>query len=274
MFLLISWRIVNGWTRAQALRNLRNPRYADYARRFGFLNGDFPTEGGVRHFLTTLGHNSDAHGETISVAVDEERAVDIAVQYLNYLLAGAAHLLRDAQLITPHAWQAALLCPDGQIHDAASRMRCAFVRDGCYKHTSAEEPRPCPAKERDKRGCDCDTLACARVCRHTPIRDPEARSVYYAGTNQARSTSPNASTNPTDKRSERGALRYGYRSLPLQFAEPNRRFSLVLLDDSARMGVPASAREENPAAALLLQLARFYPDLVVDVVAADAGLGY
>jgi hypothetical protein len=98
--------------------------------------------------------------------------------------------------------------------------------------------------------------------------------VYYAGTNQARSTSPNASTNPTDKRSERGALRYGYRSLPLQFAEPNRRFSLVLLDDSARMGVPASAREENPAAALLLQLARFYPDLVVDVVAADAGLGY
>jgi len=270
MFLLISWRIVNGWTRAQALRNLQQPRYADYARHFGFLNGDFPTEGGMRYFLTTLGHNSDAHGETISVAVDEERAVDIAVQYLNYLLAAAVYLLLDAHLITPQAWQAALLCPDGQIHDAASRMHCAFVQDGCYKHSSAEEPRPCPAKERDKRGCDCDTLACARVCRHAPIRDPEARSVYYAGTNQARSTSPNASTNPTDKKSQRGALRYGYRSLPFQFAEPNRRFSLVLLDDF----MPASAREENPAAALLLQLARFYPDLVVDVVAGDAGLGY
>jgi len=94
--------------------------------------------------------------------------------------------------------------------------------------------------------------------------------VYYAGTNQLRSSSPNASTNPTNGEAERGELRYGYRSLPLQFAEPNRRFSLVLLDDF----LPASAREENPATALLLQLARFYPDLVVDVVAGDAGLGY
>jgi hypothetical protein len=270
MFLLISWRIVNGWTRAQALRNLRHPRYADYARRFGFLNGDFPTEGGVRHFLTTLGNNSHAHGETVSVAIDEERAVDIAVQYLNYLLAGAVYLLLDAHLITPQAWQAALLCPDGQIHDAASRMRCVFVREGCYKPTSAEEPRPCPAKERNKRGCDCDTLACAQACRHAPIRDPEARSVYYTGRNQSRSGSPNASTNPTNTETEKGDLRYGYRSLPLQFAEPNRRFSLVLLDDF----LSAPAREENPASALLLQLARFYPDLVVDVVAGDAGLGY
>ena len=270
LFLLVSWQIVNGWTRAQTLRNLRDPRYADYARRFGFLNGDFPTEGGVRYFLTTLGKNSDAHGETVSVAVAKERTVDIAVQYLNYLLVGAAYLLLDAHLITPRAWQAALLCPDGQIHDAASRMRCVFTRDGCYKPTSAEKPRSCPAKERDKRGCNCDTLTCAQVCRHAPIRDPEARCVYYAGTNQSRSTSPNASTNPTDKKTDNGELRYGYRSLPLQFAEPKRRFSLVLLDDF----MPASAREENPAAALLLQLARFYPDLVVDVVAADAGLGY
>jgi RNA polymerase sigma factor (sigma-70 family) len=68
----------------------------------------------------------------------------------------------------------------------------------------------------------------------------------------------------------RGDLRYGYRSLALQFAEPLRRFSFVLLDDF----LPANAREENPAAALLLQLARFYPDLQVDVVAGDAGLGY
>jgi hypothetical protein len=270
MFLLVSWQLVNGWKRSTALKNLRDPRYADYVQCFGFLNGDFPTEGGVRYFLTTLGERSDAHGERVSVAVDETRAVDIAVQYLNYLLAGAVHLLRDAHLITSQAWQAALLCPDGQIHDAASRMRCAFVQDGCYQRSSAEEPRSCPAKERDKRGCDCDTLACAQVCRHAPMRDAEARSVYYAGTNQSRSSSPNASTNPTDKEVEKGELRYGYRSLPLQFAEPNRRFSLVLLDDF----MSANTREENPATALLLQLARFYPDLVVDVVAGDAGLGY
>jgi hypothetical protein len=94
--------------------------------------------------------------------------------------------------------------------------------------------------------------------------------VYYTGTNQSRSSSPNASIHPADGEAQRGELRYGYRSLPLQFAEPNRRFSLVLLDDF----LPASAREENPATALLLQLPRFYPDLVVDAVAGDAGFGY
>jgi hypothetical protein len=270
MFLLVSWRIINGWSRAKTLRNIRKPRYADYARTFGFRDGDFPTEGGVRYFLTTLGHNSDAHGETISVEVDKQRTADIAIQYLNHLLVGAVALLRQAHLITPQAWQAALICPDGQIHDAASRMRCVFVQDSCYQATSAENPRSCPAKEKGKRGCECDTLHCTQVCRYAPVRDAGARSVYYAGTNQANTSNPNASTDPTSPQTKRGKLRYGYRSLTLQFAEPNRRFSFVLLDDF----LPANAREENPSTALLLQLAQFYPDLYVDIVAGDAGLGY
>jgi len=45
---------------------------------------------------------------------------------------------------------------------------------------------------------------------------------------------------------------------------------LALLDDF----LPANAREENPAAALLLQLPRFYPSLQLDVAAGDAGLGF
>jgi len=268
-FLLVSWQLVNSWKRSTVLTNLKSSRYADYAQCFGFHDGDFPTEGGVRYFLTTLGRNSDASAESVSVAVDEQRTVAIAVQLLNHLLAGAVRLLREAHLITPQTWQTALVCPDGQIHDAASRMRCVFVQDECYRSTS-EQPRHCPAKEKDKRGCDCDTLACAQVCRHAPIREPEARSVYYAGTNQSLSSSPNASTHPTHTKGEEGELRYGYRSLPLQFAESKRRFGLVLLDDL----LSASGREENPATALLLQLARFYPDLVVDTVAGDAGLGY
>lgn len=269
-FLFTGWQLANSWQRSAALKNLADPRYADYARRFGFQNGVFPTEGGVRYFLTPLGENSAVDGDTVAVAVDETQSVDIAVQYLNQLLADAVSLLRQAQLITPQAWQAALLCPDGQIHHAASRMRCVFVQEGCYDPTSVHQPRPCPAKDKDTRGCDCDSTACVQTCRHAPIRDPQARTVYYAGTNPSRHSSPNASTHPTDGEAERGELRYGYRSLALQFAEPNRRFSLVLLDDC----LPANAREENPATALWLQLARFYPDLVVDVMAGDAGLGY
>ena len=71
--------------------------------------------------------------------------------------------------------------------------------------------------------------------------------------------------------------RFGYRlpvgrhgSLPLQFADSPRRFSLVLLDDF----LPANAREENPTAALFLQLSTFYPDLHIDAVVGDAGFGY
>jgi len=39
----MGWQITNRWTRAQTLKNLRDPRYADYAQRFGFENGLFPT---------------------------------------------------------------------------------------------------------------------------------------------------------------------------------------------------------------------------------------
>jgi hypothetical protein len=268
MFLFVSWRIVNGWTRAQALRNLQHPRYADYAQRFGFLNGDFPTEGGVRYFLTTLGSHVDTHEETIAVQVDDTRTVDVAIQYLNYLLAGAVALLRDACLITPQTWQQALLCPDGMIHDAASRMRCAYVRDTCYRPISSTTPRPCPAREKEKRGCACDTMHCVQACRYAPIRDVEASAIYYAASNQPTRSNPNAAVDGTTKR--RGKLRYGYRSLTLQFAEFVRRFSIVLLDDFR----PANEREENRAAALLLLLAHFYPDLLVDTTAGDAGFGF
>jgi hypothetical protein len=94
--------------------------------------------------------------------------------------------------------------------------------------------------------------------------------VWYEGSNQPSTNNPNASTCPSAQHKGTGELRYGYRSLPIQFAEPARRFSFVLLDDL----LAANAREENPATALLLQLNTFYPDLGLDVVAGDAGFGY
>ena len=54
IFLLIGWRIVNGWTRSQLLRRIRDPRYADYAYLVGFEVGVFPTEGGLRYWLTAV----------------------------------------------------------------------------------------------------------------------------------------------------------------------------------------------------------------------------
>ncbi len=270
LFLLIGWQLTNGWTRAQALRQVRKRRNADYAQRFGFENGVFPTEGGVRYFLTTIGRHSQAHGETVMVELDDDQWVAIGVQYLNRLIAATVALLRDAHLVTEEAWTKALLCPDGQIHDAASNMRCTAVQDSCYQPTSDEQPRPCPAKEKGNSGCNCDTLRCVQGCHYAPARDPEARCVYYSDSNPSANHDPNASTPSSVHQEEHGELRYGYRSLALQFAEPTRRFSFVLLDDF----LSANEREENPAAALLLQLQTFYPDLGLDVVAGDAGLGY
>jgi hypothetical protein len=269
MFLLQGWQITNVWNRAKTLGHLHDPRYADYARRFGFENGLFPTEGGMRYSLTALGRNSDAGGETIVVDWDNQCCIEVAVQYLNQLIAQSVALIREAGLLSPEAWRKALLCPDGMIHDAASRMRCASVQAGCYQPTSLQTPRPCPAKDDGRRGCDCDALACSEICRYATPRDAQARFVWYSGSNQT-PDNPNQPTDPTQAQKKRGKGRYGYRSLPLQLADAARRFDIILLDDFQ----PANEREENPATALLLQLPTFYPDLQTDTVAGDAGLGY
>lgn len=268
MFLLLGWQIDHHWTRTDVLKNLADPRYADYAQRFGFENGLYPTEGGVRYYLTALGRHSDDSGETVVVGVDEESATAVAIQYLNQLLAGAVTLMHDAGLLSPMAWNQALVCPDGMLQEAASHMRCSSVRDSCYQATSAQQPRPCPAKDKKREGCACDTLACAQVCRYATPRDAEARFVHYSGSNRP-GPNPNRSTDPA-KAGHKGRNCYGYRSLPLLLVDPVRRFHVTALSDF----LPANAHEEVPAAALLLQLARFYPSLHLDTVVGDAGFGH
>jgi hypothetical protein len=269
VFLLHGWQITNGWNRTETLRNLADPRYDDYRQRFGFEKGVYPTEGGMRYYLTALGYHSDSSGDSVCVELDGEPAVEVAIQYLNQLLAGAVRLFQEADLLSPEAWTQALVCPDGMLHQAASRMRCASVKETCYQPTSSQAPRPCPAKENEKRGCDCNEPACAEVCRYATPRDAEARFVYYSGSNQP----PNSPNRPTDEskvRKGNGRKCYGYRSLPLLLADPIHRFHLTLLQDFQ----PANGREEVPATALLLQLKTFYPDLHLDAVVGDAGFGY
>ena len=174
IFLLRGWQITPRWTRAQTLRNLADARYADDARRFGFQNGVLPTEGGLRHYLTALGDHSE--GDTLTV--DEEQQTQVTLQRLNTLMAQSVTLIHDAGVLSRAAWQHALICPDGTIHPAASRMNCTSVTDTCYQPTAPDPPRPCPACDKGREGCRCDTPACALVCRHAPARDPEARCVY------------------------------------------------------------------------------------------------
>lgn len=131
MFLLVSWQLVDEWNRADTLKNLRKSRYADYRQRFGFEKL-LPTEGGVRYFLITLGLNSVAEDDPILVELDHDQLVEIAEQRLNQLLAASVALVRQANLVSLEAWQKAWVCPDGMIHDAASRMDCVYVQASCY----------------------------------------------------------------------------------------------------------------------------------------------
>jgi hypothetical protein len=267
-FLLVAWQIANRWKRSQALKNLADERYADYAHWFGFQNGAYPTEGGVRYFLTTVGCNSDAGGEMVGVE-QGAATLQVALQKLNLLLVGAVGVVRQAGVLSPKAWEEALLCPDGQIHDAASSLRCISVTTSCYQPCSPEKPRPCPAKEKERRGCDCNTLTCAQICHQATPRDREARYIWYTGANHSEND-PNCSTRTEAGEHGSGKARYGYRSLPLRLADPLRRFSLTLLDDVR----PANGHEDVPSAALLMQLKSHYPDLQVDAIAGDAGLGF
>lgn len=264
-FLLVGWQMTNHWTRMATLRHLAEDRYADYAQRFGFEKGIFPTEGGVRHFLTALGQ----HSEGTPIIVDEDQQIQVGWQCLNELIVQSVELIHAAGLLSPEAWSQALICPDGMIHAAASHMDCTAVTTTCYQPNPPEIPRPCPAKDKGHQGCTCNTLACASACQHAPTRDAEARVVYYAGSNRP-AGSPNQPTDSSAAAAPRGKLFYGYRSLPLQLSDATRRFSVVLSDDFR----PANEREEPPIAAQLWQLSALYPTLRVDAVAGDAGFGY
>jgi hypothetical protein len=269
LFLLLGWQLVNGWTRAKTLAHLADPRFRDYAQRLGFHDGIYPSEGGLRYFLSALGQPRPALDLAIPLPAElAQDAITVALHRLNYLLVQSVRLLVAPGFITPQAWQQALLCPDGMIHLAASRMRCTSVTETCYAPADATLPRTCAAQLKDRRGCDCDTSACAQVCRFAPPRDAQARCVWYAGSNQPKDN-PNHS-NRSDKPKPKGRLYYGYRSMPLQLADPHRRCSIMLLDHLQS----AEAAEQLPATAELLALARLYPTLHVEAVAGDAGFGY
>jgi len=116
-------------------------------------------------------------------------------------------------------------------HDSPrrSRMDCTAVTDTCYQPTAPNPPRPCPARDKGREGCQCDTPACALVCCHAPARDPEAPASTMAGSNQP-TTSPNRRRKACTP--SKGKLFYGYRSLPCN-SRMRRHCSLILFDDVA-----------------------------------------
>lgn len=272
MFLLHSWRVLNKWDRTQALANLAATRYDDYRQRFGFAEGIYPTEGGLRYFETMLGSVPG-----------------------NDLIAQTVELACAIQLISQEAIHHATLAVDGMIHDAASRMRCSSVDDACYQPA----PRKCRAKEeKGRQGCDCAEMACAQACKHATPRDPKARFIVYEGHNQTEGPNAPSAASPASRespaqrdpvqrdapagresagrtrrtaqnKSSQGEPRYGYRSVCERLIDWVRRDSWVL----AHHLLGANAPEDKAATELMKEVVSRYDRVHWEFVVADAGEG-
>jgi hypothetical protein len=113
------------------------------------------------------------------------------------------------------------LSTDCQLIQARSRMRCRHVNPLCSLPAAQ---RPCPAREKGKQGCDCDTDACRDHCRFATPRDPQAAYVYYSGSNRP-GPNPNAVPQPQQTAKPPGKHHFGYKSKAFSIVD-DRLFQL------------------------------------------------
>jgi hypothetical protein len=242
MYLLSLYRRERNLSRRETLRILRHPKEGQVLRRGTGFEGDFPSESGLRYF----------EGQLTPELQQEINALQLDALYQAGLLP-----------VKPDVEDAATLSFDGMLHEARSHMRCSSVKASCYDPA----PHPCPAQEKGKRGCDCDTEACAAMCRYTTPRDPEARFIVYSGNNKRARTSPNAPVAAQERRSRPARMVYGYYSYAGQLLDDALATYWILpaAFGSATCGDPALF----PGNLAYLQ-ARF-PWLQIREVIADAG---
>jgi hypothetical protein len=229
-----------GWLALAKL--LAGEHGAGWRRLFGFQEGLTPSASGMRYFFNLVGPGK--FEELCSLFTD---------------------LLHQASLLPQHSTypgdppqRGLTISHDLMLHEARSNMDCPQVTDTCYEPL----PRPCPAKEAGKEGCDCSEEACAQACRRATPLDMEARYIHYQGCNKYADllTQDNA----------RGRDVYGYASNPDRLLDD--RFACAW---TIRTGLqPANADERNlfPQSFACLQVR--FPYLKIGEVLADAALGF
>lgn len=235
-----------GWRKLAKL--LAGEHGAGWRRLFGFQDGETPSASGLRYFFNTVASNLFA--ELCPLFID---------------------LLHKAGLLPHHTTCAGdppqrgvTISHDIMLHYARSNMRCSKVTESCYQPA----PRPCPAKEAGKTGCDCASDACAKVCRRTTPPDSQARYIYYAGRNK-KGDLPAAQGDQGEGTSH-GQHFYGYASNPDRVIDD--RFACAWTIRTALHPANVDERSIFPPsfASLLLR----FPYLKIGEVLADAALGY
>jgi hypothetical protein len=253
-WLLLRWR---NWTWSDLLTELHSlERGLGYCRHLGFDPADIPAESTFRMALANT---------------DEVWLCQCADSLLRGLMA--------CGLVPTHATfpgdppdRGVSMALDSQLVDARSRMRCRYQNPGCFL---PPDQRTCAAREDGKRGCACDTDACAQHCRFVAPRDPEAAYVYYTGSNQPTS-SPNASASGNtgqdgnSNRRHRGQHHFGYKSKGFNIVD-DRLFTYWPIPGPF---VPANRNDHLQTIPGFDDLLRRFPDLIIGEVIADAGEGF
>jgi hypothetical protein len=237
---LLRWEKGLGWK--ELAKTLAGPEGDCWRRLFGFPPDCTPAASTMRHFHATLG----AAFQT-----------DLCPRFIE-LLHTAGLLPEHSTHPTTPSGQGLPLAVDGMLHAAHATMRCSQVTDTCYRPTSSQHPRPCPARAAGKDGCDCTDTACADACRLTTPRDPEARLIHYSGRNQAGKADPS-----------RGRNVYGYCS-----------YAQVLCDDELHVSWvshtslhAANTAEQKIFPGDFSHLRQRLPFLSIGEVVADSALG-
>ena len=230
-----------GWRKLAKL--LAGEHGSGWRHRFGFRKGMTPSASGLRFFFQAVGPET--------------------FEEINSLLIEALH---QARLLPQQSTfpgdppdRGVTLSHDLMLHEARSNMKCAHVAASCYQPA----PRPCPAREAGKEGCDCREAVCAQACRRATPLDGEARTIHYEGRNKTADLPSSGAP--------RGRDVYGYASAPDRLLDD--QFSCAwTLRTGGLYAANSDERKLFPASFVRLQ-AR-YPWLRIGEVLADAALGY
>ena len=228
------------WRRLAKL--LAGEHGAGWRRLFGFRDDHTPSASGLRYFFKEAG--KELFDELCPLFAD--------------LLHEAGLLPERSTFPGDPADRGVTISHDIMLHEARSNMKCAYVTDTCYQPA----PRPCPAKDAGKEGCDCTDAVCTQVCRRATPLDAEARYIHYEGRNK------NADLDTQEK--PKGRDVYGYASNPDRLVDD--RFACAW---TLRTGLQsANADERNLFPPSFTRLRTRFPWLKIGEVLADAALGY
>ena len=158
---------------------------------------------------------------------------------------------------------------DCQLIQSRSHPQCIHQTPAC---SQPGLPRTCPAREKDKEGCACDTEACRQHCRFASWRDPDAAFVYYSGSNQP-AHAPNAPQKPVSDPKQmalpRGKSHFGFKSKSINLID-DRLFMFWSLTGAC---TPANVNDHLLTIPSLSAVRLRFPALQISEFLGDAGEG-